>query len=115
MTAANVNARPAVAPGIVAPNASNLVLLFALDSIPVSKQRLVCRWHLNADGRLVCAWGAKRILRSRILDPKEPVETVREPGRLQYRFRLTGCGKTGLQWAFGRIADVITRLDCSKT
>jgi class 3 adenylate cyclase len=27
--------------------------------------------------------GAKHILRSRILDPKEPVETVREPGRLR--------------------------------
>jgi hypothetical protein len=39
MTAASVNVRPAVAPGIVAPNASNLVLLFALDPIPVSAQR----------------------------------------------------------------------------
>ena len=56
MTAANVNVRPAVAPGTVAPNASNLVLLFALDPIPVSAQRLVCHWHRDADGRLVCAW-----------------------------------------------------------
>ena len=56
MTAANVNVRPAVAPGIVAPNASNLVLLFALDPIPVSAQRLVCHWHRDADSRLVCAW-----------------------------------------------------------
>jgi hypothetical protein len=29
------------------------------------------------------------IHRSRILDPKQPVETVREPGRVQYRSRLT--------------------------
>ena len=56
MAAANLDVRPAIASGIVAPNATNLVLLFALDSIPVSKQRLVCRWHRNADGRLVCAW-----------------------------------------------------------
>jgi hypothetical protein len=56
MTAANVNVRPVVAPGIVAPNASNIVLLFALDPIPVSAQRLVCHWHCDADSRLVCAW-----------------------------------------------------------
>ena len=56
MAAANLNVRPAIASGIVAPNATNLVLLFALDSIPVSKQRLVCRWYRNADGRLLCAW-----------------------------------------------------------
>jgi hypothetical protein len=55
MAAANRDVRPATASGIVAPNTTNLVLLFALDSIPVSKQRLVCRWHRNADGRLVCA------------------------------------------------------------
>jgi hypothetical protein len=59
MAAANLNVRPAIASGIVAPNATNLVLLFALDSIPVSKQRLVCRWHRNPDGRLVCAWEPK--------------------------------------------------------
>lgn len=56
MAAANLDVRPAIASGIVAPNATNLVLLFALDSIPVSEQRLVCRWHRNADGRLLCAW-----------------------------------------------------------
>jgi hypothetical protein len=56
VAAANLDVRPAIASGIVAPNATNLVLLFALDSIPVSKQRLVCRWHRNADGRLLCAW-----------------------------------------------------------
>jgi hypothetical protein len=56
MAAASLDVRPAIASGIVAPNATNLVLLFALDSIPVSKQRLVCCWHRNADGRLVCAW-----------------------------------------------------------
>ena len=56
MTTANLNVRPAIVPGIVAPSATNLVLLFALDSIPVSAQRLVCRWYRNVDGRLRCAW-----------------------------------------------------------
>jgi hypothetical protein len=56
VAAANLDVRPAIASSIVAPNATNLVLLFAPDSIPVSKQRLVCRWHRNADGRLLCAW-----------------------------------------------------------
>ena len=56
MTAANVNVGPVVAPGIVASNATNLVLLFALDPIPVSAQRLICHWHRDADSRLVCAW-----------------------------------------------------------
>jgi hypothetical protein len=56
MAAAKLDVRPAIASGIFAPNATNLVLLFALDPIPVSAQRLVCRWHRDADGRLVCAW-----------------------------------------------------------
>jgi hypothetical protein len=56
MTAANLDVRPAIAPGIGAPNATNLVLLFALKAKPVSTQRLVCRWHRDADGRLVCVW-----------------------------------------------------------
>jgi hypothetical protein len=72
MAAANLDVRPAIASGIVAPNDTNLVLLFAPDSIPVSKQRLVCRWHRNADGRLSCGW--EPIPRSRILDPKQPVD-----------------------------------------
>ena len=74
MAAANLDVRPAIAPGIVAPNASNLVLLFALDSIPVSKQRLVCHWHRNSDGRLSCRW--EPIPRSSILDPKQPVKRL---------------------------------------
>jgi hypothetical protein len=56
VAAANLDVRPAIASGIVAPHASNLVLLFALDPIPISKQRLVCHWHRKADGRLVCVW-----------------------------------------------------------
>jgi hypothetical protein len=72
MTAANVNVRPDISSGIAAHDATNLVLLFALNRIPVSKQRLVCRWHHNSDGRLSCRW--EPIPRSRILDPKEPVE-----------------------------------------
>jgi hypothetical protein len=60
MTAPNLDIRPAIAPGIVAPKATNLVLLFALDPMPVSTQRLVCYWHRGADGRLVCAWEADK-------------------------------------------------------
>jgi hypothetical protein len=56
MTAANLDLRPPIASRIVAPNATNLVLLFALDSILVSAHRLVCHWHRDAYGRLVCAW-----------------------------------------------------------
>ena len=56
MAAANPDVGPAIASGIVAPDATNLVLLFALDRIPVSTHRLVCHWHRKADGRLVCAW-----------------------------------------------------------
>jgi hypothetical protein len=55
MTAAKL----AVAPGIVAPNATNLVLLFPLHRISVSTHRLVCHWHRDAGGRLVCAWSRK--------------------------------------------------------
>jgi hypothetical protein len=56
MSAANRDVRPAIASGIVAPNATNLVLLFALDRIPVSKQGLVCHWHRSSNGRLSCRW-----------------------------------------------------------
>ena len=56
MTAANLDLRTPIGSRIVAPNATNLVLLFALDPIPVSTQRLVCHWHREADSRLVCAW-----------------------------------------------------------
>jgi hypothetical protein len=56
MTAPNLDIRPAIAPGIVAPKATNLVILFALDPMPVSTQRLVCYWHRDAYSRLVCAW-----------------------------------------------------------
>jgi hypothetical protein len=56
VAAANPDVASAIASGIVAPNATNLVLLFALDRIPVSTQRLVCHWHCDAHGRLFCAW-----------------------------------------------------------
>jgi hypothetical protein len=56
MTAENLDVRPATAPGVVTPNSTNLVLLLALEAKPVSAQRLVCHWHRDADGRLVCAW-----------------------------------------------------------
>ena len=56
MTAANLDVRPAIAPDIVEPSAANLILLFALAPMPVSAQPLVCYWHRDAVGRLVCAW-----------------------------------------------------------
>jgi hypothetical protein len=48
MAAANLDIRPAIASGIVAPGATNLVFLFARDAIPVSAQRVVCYWHRDA-------------------------------------------------------------------
>jgi hypothetical protein len=56
MTAANLDVRPAIVPGIVAPSTTNLVLLSSLDRMPVSARQLVCHWHRDTDGRLVCAW-----------------------------------------------------------
>ena len=56
MAAANQMSAPAIASGIVAPDATNVVLLFARNPIPVSAHRLVCHWHRDADSRLVCAW-----------------------------------------------------------
>jgi hypothetical protein len=56
MAAANLDVRPAIVLGIVALNATSLVLLFAIEVKPVSAQRLVCHWHRDWDGRLVCAW-----------------------------------------------------------
>jgi hypothetical protein len=69
MATANLAVRPAIAPGIVAPNATSLVLLFALAAKPVSAQRLVCHWHRNADGRLILRLGVGHIPRSSILHP----------------------------------------------
>jgi len=54
MIAAKPDVGPAIASEIVAPNATNLVLLFPLNPIPVSTQRLVCHWHRDSGGRLVC-------------------------------------------------------------
>jgi hypothetical protein len=56
MTAANLDVRPAIAPDIAEPSAANLILLFALAPMPASAQPLVCYWHRDAVGRLVCAW-----------------------------------------------------------
>ena len=49
--------RPAVEPGVVLPHpaAPDLVHLFGLDRLPLSRRRPVCRWH-RAEGRLGCVW-----------------------------------------------------------
>jgi hypothetical protein len=49
MTAGNVNVRLDISSGIVAHDATNRVLLFALNRIPVSTHRLLCHWHRNSD------------------------------------------------------------------
>lgn len=62
MTAAFLNVRSAVAPNAVSrPDAidratTDFVRLFALDRLRADRQRLVCRWHQDADGRLSCSW-----------------------------------------------------------
>jgi hypothetical protein len=35
---------------------TDFVRLFALDRLPAERQRLVCRWRQDADGRLSCIW-----------------------------------------------------------
>jgi hypothetical protein len=56
MAAANLDVHPAIVVGIVTLNATSLILLIAIEAEPVSTQRLVCHWHRDGDGRLVCAW-----------------------------------------------------------
>ena len=58
MTAAILDPRPAFSPGTVPSKseATNLVLLFALDRLSAARTRLVCHWHRDADGRLACRW-----------------------------------------------------------
>jgi hypothetical protein len=62
MTSAFLNVRPAVGPNAVScPGAidrgtTDFVHLFALDHLRADRQRLVCRWRQDADGRLSCSW-----------------------------------------------------------
>ncbi len=57
MTAAFLDVRSAVAPGSVSSkDTRDLVRLFALDRPQIDRQRLVCRWRVEADGRLSCIW-----------------------------------------------------------
>jgi len=56
MAAANLDVRPAIAPGLVPLKEANLVDLFVLDTPPMSARRLVCHWRRDAGGRLACAW-----------------------------------------------------------
>ena len=62
MTAAILNVCSAVAPGTVPRPAAidrgttDFVRLFALDRLRADRQRLICRWRQDADGRLSCSW-----------------------------------------------------------
>ena len=58
MTTAILDLRPAARPGINRPDEGtrDLVRLFALDRVPKARRPLVCHWHRDADGRLVCIW-----------------------------------------------------------
>ena len=57
MTSAFLNVRSAVAPSAVSLKiTTDFVRLFALDRLRADRQRLVCRWRQDADGRLSCSW-----------------------------------------------------------
>jgi hypothetical protein len=62
MTAAFLNVRSAAAPsavsrpGAIDRSTTDFVHLFALDRLRADRQRLVCRWRQDADGRLSCSW-----------------------------------------------------------
>jgi hypothetical protein len=58
MTAAILDVRLATRPGMSPPQGSttNLVHLLALARLPAGRQRLVCHWHHDAEGRLACVW-----------------------------------------------------------
>jgi hypothetical protein len=71
MTSAFLDVRSAVAPGTVShPRAINrgttdFVRLFALDRLRAERQRLVCHWRQDADGRLSCSWEPDIVLNRR--------------------------------------------------
>ena len=57
MVSAFFNVRSGAAPSTVSlKDTRDLVRLFALDCLRVERRRLVCRWILDADGRLSCLW-----------------------------------------------------------
>jgi hypothetical protein len=60
MTAAILDFRPARVPGAVTPGAvpgaTGATFRPAPPAPPVSRRRLVCRWHCDASGRLVRTW-----------------------------------------------------------
>jgi hypothetical protein len=57
MTAAILNVRSAAVPGSVSlRDTREVVRLFALDRLGTDRPQLVCRWHLDAMGRLACPW-----------------------------------------------------------
>lgn len=61
MNAAFLVFRPAKAPAAVSMTAArkgtaDIVRLFPLDRAPPRRQRLVCHWHRDRDGRLTAVW-----------------------------------------------------------
>jgi hypothetical protein len=64
MTAAILDVRPAAALDSTQPKdaTTNLVRLFALDSLPAGRRRLVCHWRREPDGRLACNWAPDIVL-----------------------------------------------------
>jgi hypothetical protein len=77
MTAAILAIRPTAPLGIALPKGgtTDLVRLLALERLPASRQRLVCHWHRDADGRLACRWEPD-IAPFRTANPNETQDSV---------------------------------------
>jgi len=57
MASAFFNVRSAAVPSpVLLTGTIDLVRLFALDRLVVSRRQLVCRWRRDDDGRLSCIW-----------------------------------------------------------
>jgi hypothetical protein len=71
MISAFLNVGLAMTPGAVSPQGmtnlrtTDVVRLFALDRRRVNRQRLVCRWRQDDDGRLSCIWEPDAVLTPR--------------------------------------------------
>jgi hypothetical protein len=71
MISAFLNVGLAMTPGAVSPQGmanlrtTDVVRLFGLDRRRVNRQRLVCRWRQDDDGRLSCSWELDAVLTPR--------------------------------------------------